>query len=254
MGKKKSQSVYVGRGGEVDAARAAARAEFRSVSAEVYAFGRQCGTQSADYVARFGAGAHHFGTRASAVWAAMPNRDVDLNKARRRVRVPYPMLKRSLQKKAEAAAKLAAAAPPPEEDPLRSAALLRKRQRLGDGTSASGVGSGSHSSSDNKKKGQSFAEWKRQRAGDRSGLRGIGTGARGVKATGVGRYDTATGVLHIRDFELSGVRRAQRVIAERKKGRSLGAAVAAASGAAAAAAPKAHRVGWRRKGQHNRRK
>lgn len=245
MGQKRGTSKVVGRDGTVMDARAAARAEFRSVAQEVYAFGRRCETQSDAYVAHFGAGEHHFGTRASSVWDAMPNRDVDLNKARRRVRVPYPMVQRSLAKRRAAAAKAAAAAPPPEEDPVHSAEMARKRQRTAEG---SGSGSGrAHSTS------QSFAEWRRQRAGDRSGLRGIGTGERGVRATGIGRFDTATGVLHIRDFELGGVRHAQRVIAERKKGRSLGAAVAAAA-ARTAPAPKGKHIGWKRKGQHNKRK
>ena len=242
MGKKRGQSVRIGRGGEVEDARAAARAEFQSVSREVYAFGRRCEAQSDAYVAHFGAGEHHFGTRASSVWDAMPNRDVDRNKARRRAVVPYPMVQRARAKRREAAERAAAAAPPPEEDPVHSAEMARKRQRR-----AEGGGSG-HSA------GQSFAEWKRARAGDRSGLRGIGTGARGVRATGIGRFDAATGVLHIRDYELGGVRRAQRVVDARKKGRSLGAAVAAATASASASAPKASRIGWKRKGQHNKRK
>ena len=93
----------------------------------------------------------------------------------------------------------------------------------------------------------------RKRAGDRSGMRGIGSGERGYKATGLGKYDRDTGILHIRDFELGGLRKAQRIIDARKKGKSLKAAMAAANPERGGKS-KRKPIGWKRKGQAKRRK
>ena len=236
-GKKKKRNI----GTIVEDDRIAARREFRDISHEVYEFGRKCDSETDAFKEKFGSGEHHFGTRASSIWDAMPNKDIDLNKSRKRVRVPYAMIQRSREKKRIAAEKLAAQAIPIEEDPVHSAEMLRRRERRAKGLS------------DSRSDGESYAEYIRKRAGDRSGLRGIGSGERGYKATGIGKFDSETGVLHIRDFELGGLRKAQRVIDARKKGKSLQDAMASVNSSRAGKV-KRKPIGWKRKGQAKRRK
>ena len=241
---KRGKGSGRGRGKAPLSDRAAARQEFQRVSQEVYDFGRRCGMSSAEFEEKYGTGEHHFGTSMSSVWDAMPNKDIDLTKARKRPRIPYPVLKRSLEKRREEAARQRALAAPRDEDPVRSAEALRRKA------------SSSYASSRRRER-ESFAEWVRKRAGDRSGMKGIGRGERGYKATGLGKYDSRTGVLHIRDFEMGGLRKAQRIIQARKKGRSLSAAMAEvmpSGGSKKQKGGKKHKVGWRRKGKANRRK
>ena len=223
--------------------RVAARREFRDISREVFEFGKHCDTMTDEFKEKFGSGEHHFGTRASSVWDAMPNKDIDLNKGRKRVRVPYNMVQRSREKKRIAAEKAAAQAAPVEDDPVHSAEMLRRRERRAQGLSDRRPAP----------PGQTYADLIRKRAGDRSGMRGIGSGERGYKATGIGKFDAESGILHIRDFELGGLRKAQRVIDARKKGKSLQAAMASVN-AGTAGKTKRKPIGWKRKGQAKRRR
>lgn len=181
----------------------AVRDEFCAISSEVYAFGKNGGNTAIK----------------KDIYQFMPNADIDKDKQKKRVVLPYKLYQKSVKKRKLLEEKLKAEAPPAMDDPL--AAIMRKNSK------------------DKKRKrgGNSMADFIRQQAGNRSGMRGLGDGSRGLNATGVGHFKD--GFLHVSQKEIearSGNRGGPRRLGALTKGKSK--------------APIGNRAtGWMRKGR-----